>query len=131
MKQLVAESLNEYLGVEEEQEVLDEGILDFIKSMRQLVAKALKTPEDEKAVNNALGAAFAKQFGKNPKLKETILKWDAKKKQELLKMAAEKLQDKTIGILKIGKDDNGKIVVSGFKVKGGEVAGNAAGQTQQ
>ena len=118
MEKLVTESLQEYLDIRNTQDI-DESILDFLKSTRQIVAKSLKEPDNEKLLNDALGAAFAKQFGKNPKTKEAILKWDIKKKQDLLKMAAEKLQDKTIGILVLQKDENGKLVVGGQKVSGG------------
>ena len=120
MKKIVVESIQEFRELRDinEQQV-DEGALDFFKGARSLVAQAQKNPENEEFANKALSAAFAKQFGANPKIKDAVLKWDLAKKQELVKMAADKLQDKTIGILKLTKDAEGKLVVAGSKVEGG------------
>jgi hypothetical protein len=124
MKNLVAENIQEFRDLlnsleETKEEKVDEGVLDFFKSMRALVNQALKDPNNEENVNKALSVAFAKQFGKNPKIKEVILKWDLSKKQELLKLAAEKLQDPKIGYLTLVKNTEGKVVVAGSQLSGG------------
>lgn len=120
MKKIVTESIQEFREVRDlnEQQV-DEGALDFFKGARSLVAQAQKNPDNEEYANKALAAAFAKQFGGNPKIKETILKWDLAKKQELIKMAAQRLEDKKIGILTLSKDKEGKLVVLGSQLAGG------------
>ena len=77
-----------------------------------------KNPNDEDKVNSAVKTAFARQFGKYPKIKDTILGWELQKKIELLKLAAKRLEDKKIGSLSVVKKD-GKILVVGVPLEGG------------
>jgi len=120
MKKIVTESVIEFREVRDlnEQQV-DEGALDFFKGARSLVKQSLAKPEDQSYADKALGAAFARQFGKNPKIKEAIMKWELSKKIELIKMAAEKLKDPKIGSLTLSKDKEGKLVVLGSQLHGG------------
>lgn len=112
---LVAESLQEY-------EQIDEGIVDFFAGARTAVSRALKNPENEKIVNNAIKTAFAKQFGSQPKVKEAILGWKTEKKIELLKLAAKKLEDKKIAYLAIAKKPDGTLTVVGTQAAGGALS---------
>jgi hypothetical protein len=118
---LLAENLQEYKDINtlNEEEKIDEGLIDFFKSARALVEKAQKNPKDEKAVNNALLASFGKQFGTYPKLKTAILAWPLDRKVKLVSIAAEKLKDKTVGVLTLRKNSEGKLEVLGGKVAGG------------
>jgi len=84
-----------------------------------LVAQAMKDLDNEKYVDKALSAAFAKQFGNYPKVKQSVMEWDLAKKQELLKLASKKLEDKTIGYLSLRKNPEGKLEVLGMKLQGG------------
>lgn len=112
---LVAESLQEF-------EKIDEGVLDFFAGARSAVSKALKNPENEKIVNNAIRTAFAKQFGSQPKVKEAILGWDIEKKIQLLKLASKKLEDKKIAFLAITKKADGTLTVVGTQAAGGALS---------
>jgi len=112
---LVAESLQEF-------EKVDEGVLDFFAGARSAVSKALKNPENEKIVNNAIRTAFAKQFGSQPKVKEAILGWDIEKKIQLLKLASKKLEDKKIAFLAITKKADGTLTVVGTQAAGGALS---------
>jgi len=112
---LVAESLQEF-------EQIDEGIVDFFTGARTAVSRALKNPENEKIVNNAVRIAFAKQFGSQPKVKEAILGWKIEKKIELLKLAAKRLEDKKIAFLAIVKKPDGTLTVAGTQAAGGALS---------
>jgi len=113
MKNLVFENLEEYRQFLDNKENIDEGIFDFFKSMRQLVAQAVKNPNDEKILNNALSACFSE------KTKDYVLKLDLKQKQGILAQVSKKLEDKTIGILTLQKNKAGQLVVGGKAVSGG------------
>jgi len=108
---LVAESLQDF-------DKIDEGIGDFFAGAKSAISLALKNPNDEDKVNSAVKTAFARQFGKYPKIKDTILGWELQKKIELLKLAAKRLEDKKIGSLSVVKKD-GKILVVGVPLEGG------------
>lgn len=105
---LVAESFDEFKT--------NEGVVDFLGSARTLIQRALKEPNDEKKVNNALTTSFAKQFANFPKLKEAVLKFDNDKKIAILKMAAKKLEDKKIGSLTLVKRGD-KLGIAGSELE--------------
>jgi len=123
MKRIVVESIQEFRELRDinEQQVdqVDEGALDFFKGARSLIKQSLAKPEDTGYADKALAAGFARQFGKNPKIKEAIMKWDIGKKIELIKLAAERLKDPKIGSLTLSKDKEGKLVVLGSQLHGG------------
>jgi len=115
---LVAESFQEWKGAQTGENI-NEGTLDFFKGARSLVKQALKEPDNEKYVDKAIGAAFAKQFGNTPKIKDSVLAWDLEKKQELLKRSAKVLEDPKIGYLTLRKNPEGKLEILGSKLEGG------------
>ncbi len=98
---------------------IDEGVTDFFKSMRAHVKQAMENLDNEKIIDNAIKVAFAKQFSERPGLKKTVLNFSLDIKQDIIKQSSEVLKDSAIGILKLFKDENGKIKVVGYKVAGG------------
>jgi hypothetical protein len=116
MEKIVVESVQEFRDlrdVNESQEV-GKGLFNSLKSS---VDKFLTDPKDEKTANQLIATAFAKQFSQNAKSKEFILKQPLDKKIEILKMAQAKLSDPKIGILKMMKNAQGKIVIGGTAVQ--------------
>lgn len=111
MKKLIAESLNEYLELKDG-EVLNESLKGNIDAF-------LKNPKDEKTANNLLAQAFAKQFAAQEKTKKYILSLKLEDKNKILTQCANKLGNSAIGILKIFKNAEGKLVVGGTPVSGG------------
>ncbi len=128
MKKLIAENLNEFLSIEEvkPEEKLDEGLFT---SLKQDIDKFLQSPKDEKLANALLSKAFAKQFSQYPKVKEKILSLSFEDKVKVLQQCSKKLEDKTIGILKLVKNAEGKIIVGGFRVQGVNPGQQGIGQT--
>lgn len=115
---LVAESFKEWKDAKNGQDI-NEGALDFFKGARSLVKQAMNDLDNEEYVDKALKASFAKQFGNYPKIKDSVLAWDAEKKKELLKRASKVLEDPKMAGTSLRKTAEGKLEVLGYKVHGG------------
>lgn len=118
MTNVVVESVQEFRNLRDinEAQEINEGLFTSLKNE---IDTFLKDPKDEKKANALLSQSFAKQFAGNVRTKEFILKFPLDKKIEILKMSTEKLKDSKMGILKLIKNQAGKLVVGGTGVKGG------------
>jgi hypothetical protein len=118
MEKIVVESVQEFRNLRNinENQKVNEGLFTSLKSD---IDKFLTNPQEEKKANQLIAQSFAKQFAQNAKAKEFILKQPLDKKIEILKMAQAKLADPKVGILKLMKNAQGKVVVGGTAVKGG------------
>ena len=117
MKKLVAESLQEYRGVESVNEEVKEEQLN--EGVKEVVAAAIAAPKDEKKVNGAIAAAFKT----TEQMKNWLLKQPIEKKVQFLTAGAEKLKDPKMGFLKYVKDQQGQWVVGAVPVQGNVVSG--------
>jgi hypothetical protein len=118
MEKIVVESVQEFRDhrdINENREI-NEGVFNSLKGN---VDTFLKDPKDEKTCNQLITDAFASQFAKKEKTKTFILGLDFDKKIEILKMAQARLQDPKVGVLKLMKNDQGKLIVGGMAVQGG------------
>jgi ACT domain-containing protein len=109
MRKMIAESLTEFL---KESEVLNESLKSTIDSF-------LQNPKDPKQANTLISQAFAKQFNAQEKTKRYIMSLSLEDKNKILSQCTKKLEDSTIGVLKIFRNNEGKLVVGGTKVSGG------------
>ena len=90
---------NYSLPVEVEEEEINEGLFDGIKTK---IDKYLEDPKEGKA-DKILSKSFAKTFASAPKIKAEIMALSHDEKVEILKKAAIKLSDPKIGVLKLAK----------------------------
>jgi hypothetical protein len=117
MRKLVVESVQEFRNLRAlTEEQINENIFNSLKGN---VDKFLANPQDVDLANKLIVNAFAKQFSGKPKTKEAILKLPLEKKVAILKMVADKMKDPKVGILKLAKNAEGKLVVGGMAVSGG------------
>lgn len=113
MKKLVAESIQEYRGSDEQD--INEGLFTSLKTD---IDKFLQNPTDEKKANALIHTAFVKQINQNPALEKYLQKQPLDTRVGILTQASKKLEDKTIGVLKLLKTPDGKLKVGGVQLMG-------------
>jgi len=125
MEKIVVESIQEFRNLRDlNEQKINEGVFT---SLKDSIDKFLVDPKDEKIANQLIVKSFAKQFGANQKAKDFILKQPLDKKIAILKMADEKLKDPKIGVLKLLKNKQGKLVIGGQKLQSAILGPNNEG----
>jgi hypothetical protein len=89
------------------------------ESLKGSIDKFMQSPTDEKQANALLSQSFAKQFSVQQQTKKYVLSLSFDDKKKLLQQCSQKLADSKIGILKLFKNKEGKLVVGGTPVSGG------------
>jgi len=128
--QLVAESFEEFnnkidpIELNESEEALDEGLLDFFKSSRGALKSFMKDPEKNEKLFTTI---YAKQSAK-PEVKKKLAGLDLETKKKLASQSWEQVKkDPKLGMpwLKIV---NGKITGAGAQKVGKSETGSDLGQ---